>query len=111
MFHINADYIPMVDSDQLLTVSRQMLDYAKTEHWGELSKCYEKRESLIQEYFSSEQSLHQSDVAECLTQMLSLDGELKSLVEANREKVRVELELLSQGRNASKAYSKVGTSH
>ncbi|MDO9107076.1 MAG: flagellar protein FliT [Methylovulum sp.] len=95
-----------IELQQLITMSRFMLDKAKEDAWDELPVLEENRRALIRAFFL--EPVRQVDtkiVSEGIQAILSIDNDIMALGVIKKLEIGQELQKMDQGKKAVKAYT------
>jgi len=90
----------------MLTVSRKMLDQAKSGNWQTVTELEENRQKLIAEIFkeSTDRINPESKFGKNIQEIIQIDAQIESLANADKSKVQDELIEINKVRNQAKAY-------
>jgi len=92
---------------QLIAMSRTMLDKAKEESWDEVFVLEEKRRELIGAFFSepAQPAAYSEIVSDGIQAIMAIDHDIMALGAAKRLALAEELQKVDQGKKAVKAYT------
>lgn len=96
----------LADLQQLISLSRLMLEQAQSSLWDEVSELEERRRMLMTEFFliAVPDGLSGA-VAEGIQSIMAIDRELMELGRVGKLELEQVLRQIDQGRKAVKAYS------
>ena len=91
---------------RLLRLSRAVLEHAENGDWEAVTDLERERHPLVSEFFSSECPAHERESRRNLIQtLLEIDRQIVRLVEARREEIAHQLQTITRGRGAMRAYA------
>ncbi|TAL45932.1 MAG: flagellar protein FliT [Methylovulum sp.] len=92
---------------QLIAMSRIMLDKAKDESWDEVFVLEEKRRELIGAFFSepAQPAAYSKIVSDGIQAIMAIDNDIMALGASKRLALAEELQKVDQGKKAVKAYT------
>jgi len=94
------------DLQQLISLSRKMLEQAHSSAWDELAKLEAKRSKLLSVFILAPVPAElASTVSEGIRSILAIDHEIIELGQAERLELEQVLRQIDQGKKAVKAYS------
>lgn len=95
-----------IELQQLIAMSRSMLDKAKEESWDEVIALEEFRRELIHAFFlEPTPQAYEAIVSNGIQEIIAIDNEIMELGEFKRLKLSHALQKMDQGKKAVKAYT------
>jgi hypothetical protein len=89
----------------ILALSESMLSAAQAADWSEVEALERRRRPLLNACFPAPAEPHLASLhAPTVQRLLDIDCEVRALAEAARDDVAGELERMSRGRRATRAY-------
>jgi Flagellar protein FliT len=90
---------------EIVQLTDSMFADAGNEDWDALTGKHSRRNGLIIVFFQETLALDVQFIAEKIEYILTLDKQIQALVKTYQQSLRKELQKISRGRNALKAYS------
>ncbi len=91
---------------RLLRLSRQVLEHAENGDWEAVTDLERERHPLVSEFFSGECPAHERETRRNMIRtLLDIDRRIIRLVEARREEIAHQLQTITRGRGAMRAYA------
>ncbi|MDD5579367.1 MAG: flagellar protein FliT [Methylobacter sp.] len=96
----------ITDLQQLVSLSREMLEKAESESWDELFVLEEKRRALLGLFFSVPvQQEYAGEVSEGIQSIMAIDRNIMELGLGKKLELEQALHQIDQGKKAVKAYN------
>jgi hypothetical protein len=96
---------PLIEWNNIISLSAQMLDKAQAEEWETVQQLSVERQAKLEAFFSTEVSLDDAQtIAAGIEQIQSIDKELTAIAGKEHKQVASNLSDLSKNRQAVSAY-------
>jgi len=95
-----------IELQQLISMSRIMLDKARQASWDEVFALEEQRRELINAFFLEPiPQVHAKIVSDGIQAIMAIDNNIMTLGELKRQELGQALQIMDQGKKAVKAYT------